>query len=157
MEKKGIAYCSSDFSKLRPSKRTVFAKAVFAHGNTAQEQLPLTRLYDHIDFIDVISAQEFGLDGIVEGKFLLCILVAQTVSALNEMEELILGVSHKVGVSTIADSEGGVLRVGGKTAPVSDEVAPSLQNASPAEVLAALTHWCVGYAVQFFMPEDRVL
>lgn len=157
MEKQGIAYCASDFSAQQTRTRTVFAKPVFAVSNTAQEQLPLAELYDHIDYIDLISAQEFGLEGIFQGRFLLCILVAQTVSALGEMEAMIHGVSTPSVPSVRADSDGVKLLVGERAVSLTDcaqDFLRSLSAASPAEVIAALTHWCVGYPVQLCLPEE---
>lgn len=156
MEKRGVAYCSSDFSSHREAVRTVFAKPVFTVANTAHEQLPLTDLYDHIDYIDLISAQEFGLEGIFPGRFLLCILVAQTVEALGEMEKLILGVSTPSIPSVSAESDGERIAVGGRSVPLSEkaqDLLRELSDASAEEVIAALTQWCVGYRVQLFLSE----
>lgn len=160
MEKRGVAYCSSDFSNHRQAVRTVFAKPVFAAANTAHEQLPLTDMYEHIDYIDLINAQEFGMEGLFPGKFLLCVLVAQSVGALEEMEKMILGTSTPSIPSVLAASDGETITVGGRSVLLSEEAQSllrELSDASAEEVVATLTQWCVGYAVQFFLPEDRVL
>lgn len=156
MEKRGVAYCSSDYSNHREAVRTVFAKPVFTVKNTAHEQLPLTDLYDHIDYIDLISAQEFGLEGLFPDRFLLCVLVAQTVGALEEMEKMILGSSTPSIPSVLATSDGETITVGGRSVSSSEkaqDLLHELSAASAEEVIAALTQWCVGYTVQFFMPE----
>lgn len=157
MEKRGVAYCSSDFSHHRQAVRTVFAKPVFVAANTAHEQLPLTDLYDHIDYIDLISAQEFGLEGLFPGRFLLCVLVAQTVDALGEMEKLILGASTPSIPSVLAESDGGKITVGGRFVSSSEkaqDLLHELSDASAEEVIAALTQWCVGYRVQLYLPGE---
>lgn len=163
MEKNGIAYCASDFARDTCKDRTVYAKPVFTSANTVQEQIPLADIYDHPDYIDIISAQEFELEGLLQGRFLLCILVAQTPEALDDMEQMILGCHFgkelaacaMQGEHTLACRDGGCEY----TAVLTNSVSALLhdlaeQNASAAACLAAVTEWCVGYPLQLFLPKE---
>lgn len=163
MEKNGIAYCASDFARGACKDRTVYAKPVFASGNTAQEQIPLADIYDHPDYIDIISAQEFELEGLFPRRFLLCILVAQTPEALDDMEQMILGCHFDKELAACAKQEEHTLvcRDGGceYTAVLTDSISALLhdlakQKASMAACLAAATEWCVGYPLQLFLPRE---
>lgn len=68
-EQNGVAYCASTFSKEGSPPRTVFAAPAYVPVTMSDDDLPLQRLYDHPDFIDLISAQEFGLEQTGHGNY----------------------------------------------------------------------------------------
>lgn len=162
MERNGIAYCADSFAKQPDSARIVCARPVFVTENTAQEQIPVAALYEHPDFVDIISAHEFGLDHLFADRFLLCVLVAQLPQALEEMETMIRGSAAvcKPCASAWAAEELLHLQRGDAelTVPLTDSAAALLgalaeKHASPVDVLAAVTQWCVGYPVTLLLPE----
>ena len=85
---RGIANCASDFADGVNSRRTVYAKPVFAQEALTPEQLPLEEIYNHPDFVDLICAQEFGLEYSAEAGVLVCIAVTATAEALDEIERM---------------------------------------------------------------------
>lgn len=163
MEKRGIAYCASEFSPHEQRERQVYAGAVFSPGNTAQEQLPLTELYEHPDHIDLISAQEFGLEGLFPGRFLLCLPVSQTPEALDEMEALIVGTHAEKVLCAEAWQEGSELclrdAAGTLRLALSDSAGELLGalarlGAGREACLAAVCQWCVGYPLRLYLPKE---
>ena len=88
-EQNGVAYCASTFSKEGSPPRTVFAAPAYVPVTMSDDDLSLQRLYDHPDFIDLISAQEFGLEQTGHGKLLLCVVVAAAPGALRELMGMI--------------------------------------------------------------------
>ena len=88
-EKNGVAYCASDFAGNGCPPRTVYAAPVFVPVTMDTDALPLAALYDHPDFIDLISAQEFGLEQVKNGRLLLCVVVAAAREALEQLTALI--------------------------------------------------------------------
>lgn len=165
MEKRGIAYCADEFDEHRDRERTVYACPVFAAGNTAQEALPLAELYDHPDFIDVISAAEFGLEQLFPDRTLLCILVSQDLSSLDEMERMILGaasekkfcVAAERRESTLTLTENGQSYTVAQTDRTSQLLSELVKtDASAAACLAAVAQWCVGYKLNFYLPKELV-
>lgn len=166
MEKRGIAYCADEFAEHRDIERTVYACPVFAAGNAAQETLPLVELYDHPDFIDVISAVEFGLEQLFPDRTLLCILVSQALPSLDEMEQIMIGTaSEKKFCVGVQPSENTLtLTEKGKsyTLPQTDRASQLLSelsetDASAAACLAAVAQWCVGYKLHFYLPQVLAL
>lgn len=165
MEKQGIAYCASDFHKVAHEARLVHVKAVFARGDTAAEQLPLTELYDHPDYIDLISAQEFGLEHIFPGCTLLCLPVAQIPKALDDMEQMICATVTENCFAATARQEAGrlLLQAGEWSVDLpSPENAAGLRRvlteakAPAAACLAAVAEWCVGYPLHLYLPKELV-
>ncbi len=135
---------------------TVYAKPIFATDNTYPEQLPLEALYDHIDYVDLISAQEFGIESLFSSGTLLCLVIAKKIDALNEMENLIL---HQVtpcnAIATAQFQEKRIaVSIGGhdfflpNAENASDLHSALIESAAPkAGWLAALSAWCTGYRV----------
>ena len=89
-EKNGVAYCASTFAANGCPPRTVCAAPVFVPVTMSTDDLPLREMYDHPDFIDLISAQEFGLEQTTHEKLLLCIVAAATPDALHALIEMIV-------------------------------------------------------------------
>ena len=135
---------------------TVYAKPIFATDNTYPEQLPLEALYDHEDYVDLISAQEFGIESLFSHKTLLCLLIAKRTDALDEMETLILQQTTPSNVIATAQLQENriVVSIGGQNLSLpnaensSDLHSALIENAAPkAAWLAALGVWCTNYRV----------
>ena len=162
-ERNGVAYCASTFSKNGCPPRTVFAAPLFVPATMSADDLPLQELYDHPDFIDLISAQEFGLEQTGHGKLLLCIVAAAAPDALRELLGMI--VSDVTLLPCVQCQERGDalhLSMGDAqfSVPIYEQAGPFLsfilEAALPLEaMLAALTTWCTGYACQLFREADR--
>lgn len=61
-EKRGVAHCASTFASDGCPPAAVYAAPVFVPVTMDTDDLPLQELYDHPDFVDIISAREFGLE-----------------------------------------------------------------------------------------------
>lgn len=157
-ERNGVAYCASTFSKEGCLPHTVFAAPVFVPATMSADDLPLQELYDHPDFIDLISAQEFGLEQTGHGKLLLCVVVAAAPGALRELLGMIVS---DVTLSPCAQcqecDDSLYLSMGDAQflVPMYEQAGTFLsamrEAALPLEtMLAALTTWCTGYACQLF-------
>lgn len=145
-----------------PTVTTVYAKPIFAAGNTYPEQLPLEALYSHRDYVDLISAQEFGLEALFPGQTLLCVAVAARAEALDEMEALILDFvtpCRPIAVAQAQDDHICVNISGHDFAFSNKDAASDLRNAllesnapKPAW-LAVLVAWCTDYRVVLYGTE----
>ena len=162
-ERNGVAYCASTFSKNGCPPRTVFAAPVFVPATMSADDLPLQELYDHPDFIDLISAQEFGLEQAGHGKLLLCIVVAAAPSALRELLEMIVSDVTLLPCAQCRKCDNSLhLSMGDAqfSVPMYEQagtfLSAMLEAALPLEaMLAALTTWCTGYACQLFREANR--
>ena len=152
-EQNGVAYCASTFSKEGSPPRTVFAAPAYVPVTMSDDDLPLQRLYDHPDFVDIISAREFGLEQTAHDRLLLCVVVSAAESSLRELAELIAPIEALTPCAACTE-EGGMLtvRVEGRQFRVAaEENAGAFLAAMQAQalplpaVLAALTTWCTGY------------
>lgn len=162
-ERNGVAYCASTFSKEGCPPRTVFAAPVFVPATMSADDLPLQELYDHPDFVDLISAQEFGLEQTGHGKLLLCVVVAAAPDALQELLGMIVSDVTLLPCAQCREC-GDSLRLSMRDAqfsvPMYEQAGAFLSSmreaALPLEtMLAALTTWCTGYACQLFREADR--
>ena len=115
------------------------------------DDLPLQELYDHPDFVDIISAREFGLEQTAHDRLLLCVVVSAAESSLRELAGLIAPVGTLTPCAACTE-EGGTLsvRAEGRHShmPAEENVGAflSAMQALPLPaVLAALTTWCTGY------------
>ena len=161
-ERNGVAFCASTFEKNGRPPRTICAAPVFVPATMTEDELPLEALYDHPDFIDLISAGEFGLAQTAHEKLLLCIVAAATAPALRELLAMI-GPAAALAPCAACSEEDGLLRVRAENAlfSVPSEEQPARLMAAmnaralplPA-VLAALTTWCTGYRCTLFWEQD---
>ena len=162
-ERSGVAYCASTFSKDGCPPRTVFAAPVFVPATMSADDLPLQELYDHPDFIDLISAQEFGLEQTGHGKLLLCVVVAAAPGALRELLGMIVPDVTLLPCAQCQQYDDSLrLSMGNAQFSVfmhkqaGTFLSSMLEAALPLEaMLAALTTWCTGYGCQFFWEADR--
>ena len=134
--------------------RTVYAKAIFAVGNTDLEQLPLEAIYNHEDYVDLISAQEFGIEALLPQRTLLCVAIALRKDALDDMERLITGASSKSKAIASAQVHDDQIcaQIHSQEFLVPNDDSPTalcaaLQTVPSAAWLAALGAWCTGYRV----------
>ena len=157
-ERNGVAYCASTFEKDGCPPRTVFAAPVFVPVTINTDNLPLREMYDHPDFIDLISAQEFGLEQTAHEKLLLCIVAAATPDALHELIEMIVPTQPLTPCAT-CKGYNSILHICSNGAqysiPAEEQAGVFLANIHEQQlslpaVLAALTTWCTGYPVTLF-------
>ena len=157
-EKNGVAYCASDFAVNGCPPRTVCAAPVFVPVTMDTDSLPLQELYDHSDFVDLISAREFGLEQTTHDRLLLCVAVSAAEGSLGELAGLIAPVGP-LTPRALCREQDGVLRVEADHTPYAlpaAEQAGALlaamqQQAVPLHgVLAALTTWCTGYGCTLY-------
>lgn len=162
-ERNGVACCASTFSKDGCPPRTVFAAPVFVPATMSADDLPLQELYDHPDFIDLISAQEFGLEQTEHGKLLLCVVVAAAPGALRELLGMIVSDVTLLPCAQCQECDDSLRPSMGDiqfTVPMYEQadtfLSAMLEAALPLEaMLAALTTWCTGYACRLFREADR--
>lgn len=155
-DKLGVAHCASTFEKNGCPLPTVYAVPVFVPVTTSVDDLPLRELYDHPDFIDIISTQEFGLENTSHEKLLLCILVTAVPEALHEMAEMITPTGALIPCADCSESNG-ALNISAMNSRFSIPVEESsgafsaiVQGQPLQVVLAALTTWCTGYACTLY-------
>ncbi len=144
-----------------PAIPTVYAKPIFALGNTALDQLPLEALYNHRDYVDLISAQEFGIEALFPTQTLLCLAIALRPDALDEMETIITGhssVGKSIAVAQMQDDRITVSIHGCDVSVPNEEDAAhlhhALQNIPKAAWLAVMGAWCTGYRVVLWGTEE---
>ena len=135
---------------------TVYAKPIFATDNTYPEQLPLEALYDHEDYVDLISAHEFGIESLFSSKTLLCLVIAKRTEALDEMENLILRQTTPCNVIATAQLQENriVVSIGAQNLSLPNAESASdlhralLESVAPKVAwLAALGVWCTSYRI----------
>lgn len=152
-EKRGVAHCASTFVSDGCPSAVIYAAPVFVPVTMDTDDLPLQELYDHPDFVDIISAREFGLEQTAHDRLLLCVVVSAAESSLRELAELIAPIEALTPCAACTE-EGGMLtvRVEGRQFRVAaEENAGAFLAAMQAQalplptVLAALTTWCTGY------------
>ena len=150
-EKRGVAHCASTFASDGCPPAVVYAAPVFVPVTMDTDDLPLQELYDHPDFVDIISAREFGLEQTAHDRLLLCVVVSAAESSLRELAGMIAPVGALTPCA-VCTEEGGTLTVraeGGQCRVPAEENAGVFLTAMQAlplpAVLAALTTWCTGY------------
>lgn len=157
-ERNGVAYCASTFEKNGCPPRTVCAAPVFVPASMTAEELPLERLYDHPDFIDLISAQEFGLEKTAHDRLLLCVVAAAAPDGLRELVEMIVPAAQLAPCASCTEAENS-LRVRMEDAVfhvLAEEQTGAFMAAAYREklplpvLLAALTTWCTGYGCTLY-------
>lgn len=141
-----------------PAVTTVYAKAIFAVEDT---QLPLEALYNHRDYIDLLSAQEFGMEALFPARTLQCVAIATRPDALDEMEDLITGRRTQSKVIASAQAKGECISVSIKGCEYSvpneedaENFCRALQEVPNAARLAVLAAWCTGYRVVLYGTEE---
>lgn len=152
-EKQGVAHCASTFASDGCPPTTVYAAPVFVPVTMNTDDLPLQELYDHPDLVDIISAQEFGLEQTAHDRLLLCVVVSAAESSLRELEELIAPIGALTPCVACIEEDGMLtVRTEGRQFRVPAEentgafLATMQAQALPLPaVLAALTTWCTGY------------
>ena len=75
-EKRGVAHCASTFVSDGCPSAVIYAAPVFVPVTMDTDDLPLQELYEHPDFVDIISAREFGLEQTAHDRLLLCVVVS---------------------------------------------------------------------------------
>lgn len=142
---------------------TVYAKPIFALGNTDLENLPLEALYDHEDYVDLISAQEFGLEALFPAKTLLCVAIAKRTDALDEMEAIVTGSATQALVigSAQAQDDRICVSINGIDFSVPNEedavaLYQALKAVPKAAWLAVLGAWCTGYRVVLYGTQEML-
>lgn len=157
-ERNGVAYCASTFEKNGCPPRTVCAAPVFVPVSMTADELPLQQLYDHPDFIDLISAQEFGLEQTTHEKLLLCVVAAATPEALRELLSMVTATGMLTAVADCTETENS-LNVRIKDAmfhvPAAEQAGAFMAAAYREKLplpglLAALTTWCTGYGCTLY-------
>ena len=157
-EKNGVAYCASTFAANGCPPRTVCAAPVFVPVTMSTDDLPLREMYDHPDFIDLISAQEFGLEQTAHEKLLLCIVAAATPDALHALTEMIVPAQPLIP-RAVCEGYSSTLHICSDGArydiPAEEQSGAFLaamqdQQLPLPAVLAALTTWCTGYQATLF-------
>lgn len=83
-EKPDAAHGARPFAANDCPPTTVYAAPVFVPVTMDTNSLPLQKLYDHPDFVDLISAREFGLEQTTHDRLPLC------VALLAAMQERVL-------------------------------------------------------------------
>ena len=157
-ERNGVAYCASTFEKDGCPPRMVCAAPVFVPASMTADDLPLERLYDHPDFVDLISAQEFGLEKTGHDKLLLCVIAAAVPASLRELLEMIAPTARLAPCASCTEAESGLrVRVEDSVFHVpAEEQAGAFMAAAYREqlplpgLLAALTTWCTGYGCTLY-------
>lgn len=84
LEKPDAAHGASASAANGCPPTTVYAAPVFVPGTMDTNSLPLQKMYDHPDFVDLISAREFGLEQTTHDRLPLC------VALLAAMQERVL-------------------------------------------------------------------
>ena len=161
-ERNGVAYCASTFAKNGCPPRTVCAAPVFVPATMSADDLPLEALYDHPDFIDLISAQEFGLEQTAHENLLLCILAAATPASLRELLAMIVPAAPLTPAAGCAEAENGLavrMEHTRFTVPAEEQPGAFLdamrrQQLPLPAMLAALTTWCTGYGCTLYWEAD---
>lgn len=157
-EKNGVAYCASTFAANGCPPRTVCAAPIFVPVTMSTDDLPLREIYDHPDFIDLISAQEFGLEQTAHEKLLLCIVAAATPDALHALTEMIVPAQPLIP-RAVCEGYSSTLHICSDGArydiPAEEQSGAFLaamqdQQLPLPAVLAALTTWCTGYQATLF-------
>lgn len=157
-EKTGIAFCANTYAQTGRPPRVICAAPVLVPDEPGADELPLRELYDHPDFIDLISTKDFGLEQTIQGKKLLGVLVATVPEGLEELLSMIT-VSEKLSNPVSCHETEGIfcIRIGDDQYNVSAShcedtfLTQEQQKELPsAAVLAALSAWCTGYAVTFY-------
>ena len=157
-ERNGVAYCASAFEKNGCPPRTICAAPVFVPASMTADDLPLERLYDHPDFVDLISAQEFGLERTGQDKLLLCIVAAAGPASLRELLSMIVPTAQLSPCASCTEAENG-LSVRMEDAvfcvPAEEQAGAFLAAAYRKKLplpalLAALTTWCTGYGCTLY-------
>ena len=152
-EKRGVAHCASTFASDGCPSAVVYAAPVFVPVTMDTDDLPLQELYDHPDFVDIISAREFGLEQTAYDQLLLCVVVSAAESSLRELAALIAPIGTLTPCAACVE-EGGTLAVqaeGRQFCVPAEESAGAFLAAMQTQalplptVLAALTTWCTGY------------
>lgn len=155
-EKHGVAHCASTFVQAGCPPQAVYAAPVFVPVTMSTNDLPLEKLYEHPDFIDLISAQEFGLEQTDHGMLLLCIVVAAAPDALPELAGLIAPVSQLIPCCACSEAEDTLtVRMGEAeysvpSADQTDFFLAALRSLPLYAALAALCTWCTGYACTLY-------
>ena len=157
-ERNGVAYCASTFEKNGCPPRVICAAPVFVPASMTADDLPLEMLYDHPNFIDLISAQEFGLEQTAHDKLLLCVVAAATPEALRELLAMIVPTSALAPCASCTEAENGLhIRMEGSVlhAPAEEQAgaftAAAYREQLPLPaMLAALTTWCTGYGCTLY-------
>lgn len=164
LEYNGIANCASDFASGVNSLRIVFAKPIFAKKALSSEQLPLEAIYNHPDYVDLISAQELNIEHLTENGILICILVTATEAALDEVERIICGRVCGKRLSAVSHLDENEIHVqmGEKafTFQCDDSLSADGECIAKAEMpaaaaIAALTQWCEDYPVHLYWPDEQ--
>lgn len=155
-DKLGVAHCASTFEKNGCPLPTVYAVPVFVPVTISVDDLPLRELYNHPDFIDIISTQEFGIEYTSHEKLLLCVIAAAAPESLHEMAEMITPTGRLVPCASCSERNG-TLNISAMNSRFSISVEESSEAFSAAVqgqqlpvVLAALTSWCTGYACTLY-------
>ena len=150
-EKRGVAHCASTFASDGCPSAAVYAAPVFVPVTMDTDDLPLQELYDHPDFVDIISAREFGLEQTAHDRLLLCVVVSAAESSLRELAELIAPVGALTPCAACTE-ESGMLTVRAEErqlrVPAEENAGAfltAMQTLPLPAVLAALTTWCTGY------------
>lgn len=152
-ETRGVNHCASTFAADDCPSAVVYAAPVFVPVTMDIDDLTLQELYDHPDFVDIISAREFGLEQTTHERLLLCVVVSTAEKSLWELTELIAPVGMLTPYASCSE-ENGVLTVRMENrqfcVPAEEETGAFLAamqaRALPLPtVLAALTTWCTGY------------
>lgn len=162
-EKRGVAHCASTFASDGCPSSVVYAAPVFVPVTMDTDDLPLQELYEHPDFIDLISAQEFGLEQTGHGKLLLCVVVAAAPGALRELMGMITSDVTLLPCAQCRECDNSLrLSIGDAqfSVPMYEQagtfLSAMLEAALPLEaMLTALTTWCTGYGCQFFREADQ--
>ena len=88
-EKRGVARYASTFAVDGCPSAVVYAAPVFVPVTMDIDDLTLQELYDHPDFVDIISAREFGMEQTAHDRLLLCMVVSAAEESLRELTELV--------------------------------------------------------------------
>ena len=154
--KRGVAHCASTFAANGCPPTTVYAAPVFVPVTMNTDDLPLQALYDHPDFVDIISAREFGLEQTARDRLLLCVVVSAAESSLRELAAMIAPVGALAPCAACCE-EGGALTVrteGRQLRVPAEESAGAFLAAGQTlplpTMLAALTTWCTGYGCTLY-------
>lgn len=67
-EKRGVARCASTFVSDGCPPAVVYAAPVFVPVTMDTNDLPLRELYDHPDFVDIVSASSFWISSGVSAR-----------------------------------------------------------------------------------------
>lgn len=152
-ETRGVNHCASTFAADDCPSAVVYAAPVFVPVTMDIDDLTLQELYDHPDFVDIISAREFGMEQTAHDRLLFCMVVSAAEESLRELTELIAPVGMLTPYASCSE-ENGVLIVRMENrqfcVPAEDGtdvfLAAMQARALPLPaVLAALTVWCTGY------------